>query len=156
MSWKDRLERASVGGVPFHVDVRTREGGRRAVVHEFPHRDVPLTEDLGRRAGVVTVRGYTIGDDYDLELTALEAVCNGPGPLLLIMPRQGAQLVVCDLIAATETRVDGGYGVADMTFFEAGAAVPGGVPAALPVLVGAAVAVGVAARSALAGLGARF
>ena len=60
MAWRSRLMPAKFRGARFHVDTGVRESGRRIVPHEFPKRDVPYAEDMGRRAREFTVRGYII------------------------------------------------------------------------------------------------
>jgi hypothetical protein len=58
--WRDALLPAMFDGVPFFCDSGIRETGRRAVVHEYPKRDTPYAEDMGRRAIQYSVRGYVI------------------------------------------------------------------------------------------------
>jgi hypothetical protein len=58
--WRDALLPAMFDGVPFFCDTGVRETGRRAVVHEYPKRDTPYAEDMGRRAVQYSVRGYVI------------------------------------------------------------------------------------------------
>jgi hypothetical protein len=58
--WRDALLPAMFDGVPFFCDTGVRETGRRAVVHEYPKRDIPYAEDMGRRAVQYSVRGYVI------------------------------------------------------------------------------------------------
>ncbi|WP_431355959.1 DNA circularization N-terminal domain-containing protein, partial [Algimonas porphyrae] len=50
MSWRDQLEKASFRGVPFHVSRSGGEVGRRVQLTEYPLRDRPYAEDLGRKA----------------------------------------------------------------------------------------------------------
>lgn len=45
----DNLRPASWRGVPFQVNGDDAEFGRHVVVHEFPQRDKPYVEDLGRK-----------------------------------------------------------------------------------------------------------
>jgi hypothetical protein len=66
--WRDALLPAMFDGAPFHVEAGSQEGGRRIVVHEFPKRDAPYAEDMGRRATEFTVRGYCIQFMYDAAL----------------------------------------------------------------------------------------
>ncbi|MNN99925.1 hypothetical protein D3C81_2196910 [compost metagenome] len=47
--WRDRKQGASFRGVPFLVDTDSVPVGRRTQLHEFPQRDQPFVEDLGRR-----------------------------------------------------------------------------------------------------------
>src|SRR5215471_15541205 len=65
--WRDELLPASFRGAMFHVDSGSKESGRRIVVHEFPKRDVPYAEDMGRRALVFSVRGYCITYPFDAQ-----------------------------------------------------------------------------------------
>lgn len=130
MTWREDLRRVSVGGrrlvgasfrgATFFVDAAERSGGRRAVVHEFPLRDDPFVEDLGRRARAFRVDGYVIGDDYlaqrDTLLSALEDTA-GPGEL--VHPYHGVRRAVCISVAVRETRSDGGMATFAIEFAEA-------------------------------------
>jgi hypothetical protein len=58
--WRDALLPAMYDGVPFFCDTGIRESGRRAVIHEFPKREFPYAEDMGRKAMQYSVRGYVI------------------------------------------------------------------------------------------------
>lgn len=130
MSWRDELRRVTIGGrqvigasfrgVPFFVDGADRGGGRRAVVHEFPLRDDPYVEDLGRKARSFRIDGYVIGDDYlaqrDLLLSALEDA-SGPGEL--IHPYYGSLRAVCVSLSVRETRAEGAMATFSLEFAEA-------------------------------------
>src|SRR5262245_27796266 len=119
MTWREDLRRiaidgrelvgASFRGAPFLVESSERSGGRRVVVHEFPLRDEPFVEDLGKRGSVFRVDGYVIGDDYltqrDALLAALEDE-SGPGEL--VHPYHGVRRAVCVNLGVRETRSDGG------------------------------------------------
>ena len=50
MAWRDDYRPGSFRGVPFHLKSSSSTGGRRTVLNEFPLRDTPMTEDMGRRA----------------------------------------------------------------------------------------------------------
>jgi hypothetical protein len=58
--WRDALLPAMFDGVPFFCETGVRESGRRTVIHEYPKREFPYSEDMGRRAIQYTVRGYVI------------------------------------------------------------------------------------------------
>lgn len=64
MSWRDDLLPAAWRGIAFHVEGHTATYGRRVIVDEHPQRDLPTTEDMGRRARRYEVDAYLIGDDY--------------------------------------------------------------------------------------------
>lgn len=130
MTWREDLRRVSFGGremigasfrgVPFFVDSSERSGGRRLVVHEFPLRDDPFVEDLGRRARPFRIEGYVIGDDYlaqkDALLSALEDVA-GPGEL--VHPYHGVRRAACANFSVRESRTEGGAAQFAMEFAEA-------------------------------------
>jgi prophage DNA circulation protein len=142
IAWRQYLKRASFRGEQFYVDTGVRESGRRVVNHEFPKRNLPYAEDMGRRAREFTVRGYLIvypnnvasgGQDYfpndplkkanyitarDALITALETddIANLQLPLL------GVMSVMCTRYRVTEEEKLGGYCVFDMTFTEFGQA----------------------------------
>lgn len=129
MTWREDLRRVTVGGrqligasfrgVAFFVESGERSGGRRAVVHEFPLRDDPFVEDLGRRARAFRVDGYVIGDDYlaqrDALLSALEDTA-GPGEL--VHPYHGVRRAICVNVAVRESRTDGGMATFAIEFIE--------------------------------------
>jgi DNA circularisation protein N-terminus len=58
--WRARLREASFKGAAFHVEQQGRVSGRRTVVHEYPKRDDPYAEDLGRHAVRYQITGYVI------------------------------------------------------------------------------------------------
>lgn len=131
MSWRDDLQRvrhldgreligASFRGVPFFVASSERAGGRRAPVTEFPGRDDPYVDDLGRKARAFAVEAYVIGDSYvrhrDALLSALEDV-EGPGEL--VHPYHGVRRAVCIDVTVRESAADGGIAVFAISFQEA-------------------------------------
>jgi prophage DNA circulation protein len=133
IAWRSSLRRANFRGARFHVDTGVRESGRRVVNHEFPKRNVPYAEDMGRRAREFTVRGYIIayprdGSDVlqqknyiparDSLILALET----DGPASLQLPLLGVLNVMCTRYRVTEEDKFGGYCVFDMTFTEYGQA----------------------------------
>jgi prophage DNA circulation protein len=130
-AWRDDLSPAYFRNAFFHCESNGRESGRRIVEHEFPKKDLPYAEDMGRHFREFTIRGYCIvfprdADgvlfmrDYrvprDALLNALEM--EGPGDLQL--PTQPVQSVVCTRYRLTEEEKFGGYCVFEMTFQEYG------------------------------------
>lgn len=95
MSWRESYQPASFRGVPFYVASHSAAGGRRAVTHEFPGRDVPYTEDLGRQARTWTVEAYVIGDDYHTARDRLIEALEAAGPGELVHPYLGSLSAVC-------------------------------------------------------------
>jgi prophage DNA circulation protein len=131
MTWRDDLRRvtlpdgrrligASFRGVPFFVESAERSGGRRVVTHEFPLRDDPFVEDLGRRARVFQVQGYVIGDDYVLRRDEIIAVLEDTaGPGELVHPYHGVRRAICSGLSVREAIADGGMALLAIEFTEA-------------------------------------
>ncbi|EPY2517038.1 DNA circularization N-terminal domain-containing protein [Escherichia coli] len=61
--WRDRLQDASFRGVPFKVEEESAGTGRRVETHEYPNRDKPYTEDLGKITFRPSITAYVVGDD---------------------------------------------------------------------------------------------
>jgi prophage DNA circulation protein len=130
--WRARMLPAAFNGARFHCESNARESGRRIVEHQFPKKDLPYAEDMGRAAREFTVRAYCIvfpfdsGDglhtlDYTVVRDALIAQLEAEGPGTLQLPTQPAQQVVCPRYRVNEEERFGGYCTIDMTFQEAGA-----------------------------------
>lgn len=121
MSWREELQKASFRGVPFEVESDEATFGRRVQLHEYPLRDEPLAEDMGRKARKKTVTGFVIGDDYLTKrnnlLTALET--KGAGEL--VHPYYGRVMVVVDDdVRVTHSFQEGGMCRFTISFIEAG------------------------------------
>lgn len=116
--WRRRLQPASFRGVPFFVEDAGGEGGRRWAHFEYPGRDKPFSEDLGRAQRKYAIRGYTLGDDYmgtrDRLLAALET--RGPGKL--VHPYLGQLNVCLDAYRTREGSDEGGICRVDLAFVE--------------------------------------
>lgn len=93
MSWKDQLQAASFRGVSFHAVQRSATFGRRNQVHEYPFRDLPYVEDLGRMARNFRVTAFLVGDDCLQKRDALIAAIEQPGPGKLVHPTHGEMTV---------------------------------------------------------------
>jgi prophage DNA circulation protein len=124
--WKLDLQPASYNGVAFFVEVNSRASGRRIANHEYPKRDQPYAEDMGRKSRTFPVTGYVIGSNYTNRRDALIRQLEAPGPATLILPtgleRVGSNQVTIENFSVTERRERGGIATFDMLFREAGAA----------------------------------
>jgi prophage DNA circulation protein len=124
--WRDNLVPASFRGAVFHVETSSRGSGRRTVVHEYPKRNIPYAEDMGRSAVRWQFSGYLILRDKGIRgnllsqisdlINALEADDAG----VLIHPTLGEMLVLCERYSYSDKRTAGGYVEFDMQFVEAG------------------------------------
>src|SRR3989338_10046103 len=120
MGWKEQLRKASFRGIPFFVDASSSDFGRRNILHEYPLRDTPYSEDLGRKARQFMVEAYVLGDDYLGKRDALIAVCERPGQGQLIYPYYGQKLVAVIACRVEERVLEGRLARFSMTFAEAG------------------------------------
>lgn len=118
MSWRDKLQPASFRGVPFRVDASELSSGRRVAVHEYPFKDTPYTEDLGRKGRVIAFDAYLVGLNYLDERDKLLDALDTAGPGELMHPLHGTRNVQAGDYTATETRADGGYIRFSLTFYE--------------------------------------
>lgn len=122
MAWRDELLQGSFRGVEFHLDGHEGEIGRRVAVHEFPGRDKPLTEDLGRKARVFSVDAFVMGADYMAQRNALMQAVEQAGPGELVHPylgRMRATVVDCKV---SETTKAGGMARFAIKFIDASGA----------------------------------
>lgn len=68
--WRDALKPASFRGEVFHVEGSGRQSGRRTVSHEYPKRNKPYAEDMGRHAVRWNFVGYILLNDHRLQVSA--------------------------------------------------------------------------------------
>ncbi|EGK8325810.1 DUF2313 domain-containing protein [Escherichia coli] len=85
INWRDNLYDASFRGVPFSVESDEGSFGRRVQVHEYPNRDKPYTEDLGRATRRLTINAYLVGAD---------GVLDGLAPSLVRVHQRADELVI--------------------------------------------------------------
>ncbi len=120
MTWKDQLKPASFRGVPFAVRDADRSGGRRAVVHEYPQRDEPGVEDLGRKARSFSVNAFFVGDDCLGRSQALIDACEQEGAGRLVLPWRAPLTAQLTGYRLRESNEEGRYVQVAMEFVEAG------------------------------------
>lgn len=84
---------ASLNGVTFDCTKMEDEFGRRGPNHQFPDRDLPYAEDLGRAQQKFVVSGYYIGDDHVARAHALKSAAERISPAVLVHPIWGRLLV---------------------------------------------------------------
>lgn len=121
MSWTDRLQAASFRGVVFKVDGDDLQIGRRTVVHEYPGRDTPSVEDMGRETREYAITAYLIGPDFIAERDRLIAALEQVGPGELVSPWYGRMnVVVMGKQRISHSKKDGRMCVVSFTFVESG------------------------------------
>lgn len=123
MNWRTRIDpelRGSYRGVEFFVERADATHGRRWLVHEYPRRDVPYAEDMGRRAKEWRLSLFVAGDDYDLQRDKLVKALDAPGAATLVHPYLGTMSAVATDVRTSESTREGGVCVFEVTFSESG------------------------------------
>lgn len=128
-SWADSLNQASFRGVPFAVYGGDARFGRRLAMHEYPGRDKPYVEDMGRSTRRIRMTGFLVtdsiiygGGNVLAQRDALVGAAEKPGPGALMHPTLGALKVsVPDQGLSVIERWDmGRYFEISFTFIESG------------------------------------
>ena len=130
MTWREQFQKGSFRGASFRTEGHERSGGRRIATFEFPGRDEPLSEDLGRRARGFSIDCHVIGGDYRSDRDALIDALEASGPGLLVHPWHGQMMVVVQDFTSSETTDEGGFCSFRISFAEAGQ--PVSAPLATP------------------------
>lgn len=118
--WRTRMVTPSFRGAAFRLEVAGLGTGRRNTEKEYPKRDTPFGEDMGRRARSWPITGYVVGPTYFEARDALIAACEAEGPGTLVHPTLGEVQAICDRCNMTETKERGGIATFEMLFLEAG------------------------------------
>jgi prophage DNA circulation protein len=129
MSWRDQIAANSAGhqalrgsfrGAEFIVPTDELEFGRRTQVHEFPLRDEPYVEDLGRKARRFQIEVFVTGDNYLAQRDALIVAIEESGPGLLTHPYYGVLNVTVVEARVRQSSREGGRATFTLTCIEAG------------------------------------
>jgi len=119
--WRDRLRDASFRGVSFAVEDDEGTFGRRVQVHEYPSRDKPFTEDLGRATRRMTINAYLVGDDYADKRDRLIVAIETAGPGTLVHPQYGEMQGSIDgQVRVTHSNLEGRMCRVSFQFVESG------------------------------------
>ena len=120
-SFWEQLKPASYRGFPFVVLGGTARVGRRNALHEYPFRDTPWVEDLGRQARKIMLTGFIVGDDVIARRDALIKLCEASGDGELVHPTLGRRTVALMDFSTTEHWDQGRYFELQFSFVEQGA-----------------------------------
>jgi prophage DNA circulation protein len=88
-SYWSQLQQASFRGVPFAVTSITNRFGRRNAIHEYPFRDEPWIEDLGKSSRRFQISGFIVGDDVIAQRSRMIDAVEAPGDGTLVHPTLG-------------------------------------------------------------------
>lgn len=89
----DQLRPASFRGVAFVSLGGSSSFGRRKQTHEYPQRDEPWVEDLGRGTRRIRMLGFVIGDDVIAQRDVMISACEADGDGELVHPTLGRRTV---------------------------------------------------------------
>lgn len=127
--WRDNLVPASFRGAVFHVETSGRASGRRTVVHQYPKRNIPYSEDMGREvvrwnfSAYLILRDKGIGGNLLSQIADVLRACEADEAGMLIHPTLGSMLCMCERYSYSDKRTAGGYVEFDMQFVEAGSVI---------------------------------
>jgi hypothetical protein len=124
MSMRAALRPASFRGLAFHVEVSTGRDGRRLAVHEYPGRDLPHVEDLGRSSRRLAITAHVVGPDWAARRDALVDACAREGAGLLVHPTLGRLQVRVESVSWSERADELGICRIEIEFVEDGGAPP--------------------------------
>jgi prophage DNA circulation protein len=116
--WRDRKQGASFRGVPFLVDTDSVPVGRRTQLHEFPQRDQPFVEDLGRRTRQYKFTGFVAGDDFLAQRDRLLTALDTPGAGELVHPWFGRLTVTAGECELSHARNELGMARFNLVFID--------------------------------------
>ena len=118
-TFAEKLRPASFREVPFSVTESTFTVGIH--VFEYPQRDKPFVEDLGKSAREITVTAVFAGADYISGMQKLLDAMEQEGSGVLIHPMLGSMKVTPkESTKVTYSTKDCGYSFATLTFVESG------------------------------------
>lgn len=119
LQYKDKLMPASFRGVPFGIrDVNTTIG-RRSILHEYPKRDEPYAEDLGRKAKEFQINAFVMNpNDFTASKALASALSDYSTPGTLVHPTLGQFQVVVKECTQTYSNQEGGIEYFAVTFVE--------------------------------------
>lgn len=120
MAWRDQLQNGKFRDAEFLTEAVENDIGRRTALHEYPLRDKPFAEDMGKKAREFVVECFVIGDDYMSLRDKLIAALEKQGAGTLVHPYWGNQNVQVLKCRVRESSDEGRMARFSITFAEAG------------------------------------
>lgn len=120
MAWRDNLKQGSFRGVPFETFAVGNDIGRRVALHEYPERDLPYAEDIGKAARGFQVECFVVGDDYHSKRDELIEALEKKGPGTLVHPYWGNLTVQVQSARVSEDSQEGRLAKFSISFVESG------------------------------------
>lgn len=117
MDWRAKLRKASFRGVEFYVDSTSSPVGRKVQLHEYPKRDIPFAEDMGKVSRTYRFRAFVIGNDCFDQRDKLLKALETEGAGTLVHPWLGTLTVKPGQCTVSHERLEGGMVRFDLVFF---------------------------------------
>jgi len=118
MSWRKNMLSGAFREAPFVVETGNLAGGRRVAMHEYPGRDTPFAEDMGRKGRQFSLEMLVLGSAYMAQRDALRAALEIEGPGDLVHPWIGRLKVQVTEFRLRESTREGGLARFSVTFVE--------------------------------------
>ncbi|MFJ5253793.1 DNA circularization protein [Pseudomonas sp. NPDC088414] len=116
-TWRDQMLPASFRGISFLIPQASVPIGMKGQLHEFPQRDEPYFEQLGKQSQVHRLVCWIIGDDcFERRDKFMEAI-QTPGPGELVHPWLGRMQVKAGEGELTHDFKSGGMAAFEVTFY---------------------------------------
>lgn len=116
-TWRDAMLPASFRGVSFLIPQTSVPVGMKGPLHEFPQRDTPFFEQMGKQAQVHKMTAWVVGDDcFERRDKLLEAL-QTPGAGELVHPWLGRLQVKVGECDMGHDRTQGGMVTFELTFY---------------------------------------
>ena len=120
-TFEEKLWPASFRGVPFNATASTLTIGRRTHVFEYPQRDKPFVEDLGKSAREITLTAVFAGPEYITGMNRLLEAMEQEGSGVLVHPMLGSMTVTPKATTkVTYSTTKLGFSSAELVFVESG------------------------------------
>ncbi|WP_137983458.1 DNA circularization protein [Pseudomonas viridiflava] len=118
-TWRDSLLPASFRGVGFFIEKAVVPAGRKGQLHEFPQRDEPYFESLGKQSKVHMLTGFIVGPDCFEQRDRLLQALEQEGAGELVHPWLGRVQVQVGECGVTHNLSEGGLVRLDLKFYPA-------------------------------------
>lgn len=118
--WREHYQAGKFRDAEFVTTDSGFAGGRRLAKHEYPLRDIPYIEDLGRKARSFNLNLFVIGADYIAQRERLINALEAPGAGTLVHPYLGTMPASVESFRLNESTDRGGMARLEVTFIEAG------------------------------------
>lgn len=120
-TFEEKLWPASFRGVTFSVTDSSLTIGRRVHVFEYPQRDKPFVEDLGKSAREITLTAVFAGPEYITGMNRLLEAMEQEGAGVLVHPMLGSMTVTPKATTkVTYSTTKLGFSSAELVFVESG------------------------------------